>query len=138
MLVFVFFLHGHAREECREQRKDESLDEGHDTFQQSHKDVEKERHEGDTIAKGRTVQAAEDEDQGDDTEGDDVACGDVGEKTDHQHERLGKNADELHNRHQRDGEFEEPRHPRRVDDVLPVILVGRKCCHQEGDDSQYN
>ena len=66
-----------------------------------------------------------------------MAGGDVGEKSDHQHERLGEDADELHNGHQRDGELQEPRHAGRVDDVLPIVLVGGEGGHQEGDDGQY-
>ena len=134
--MFVFLLHGHAREQGGKQGENESLDKGDDAFQKPHKHVENERNEGNAVAKGGAVQTAKDEYQGNDTERDDMAGGDVGEKTDHQHEGLRENADELHNRHQRDGKFEEPRHARRVDDVFPVVLVGRKGGHQESDDSQ--
>ncbi len=113
---------GHSDVDGAEQSKDEGLDEGHQQLKTAHKDVEKHgdgRH-------GKTEDRChlpENEYQGDETQDDDVSSGDVGEKSHHQHKGLGEDADELHKGHNGQGNLQPPGHARRVDDILPILLV---------------
>ena len=65
-----------------------------------------------------------------------MAGGDVGEKSHHQHERLGENSDGLHQRHDRQRELQPPRYARCVEDIHPILFSGRKRRHKEGDERQ--
>ena len=136
MLHGVLGRHGHTGEHGGEQGEDESLDEGHDALQQAHEDIEDEGDDGHAVAQP-DAHATEDEDERDDAEGDDVAGGDVGEESHHQHEGLGEDTDDFHKGHQRDGDLEEPRHTGRVDEVLPVVGVGGEGGDEEGDEGEH-
>ncbi len=132
---FVFLPDGHADVHRTEQREDERLDERHQQLHQTHEDVEEDGDRRDRPTDGR-VHLPEDENQRHERQGDDVAGGDVGEKSHHQHERLGEDADGLHQRHDRQWELQPPRHARRVEDVFPVLLAGREGGHEEGDERE--
>ena len=131
----MFCSHGHTGEHGGQQGEYECLDEGDDAFQQSHENIEDQGYDGNAIAE-TDAHSAKDEDERDDAEGDDMAGGDVGKKSHHQHERLGEDSDDFHHRHQRDGELEEPRHAGGVDQMLPIVAVSGERGDQEGDGGQ--
>ena len=126
---------GHANVHRTEQGEDECLDERHQQLHQSHEDVEENGDRRHSPADNR-VHLAEDENQRDERQGDDVAGGDVGEESHHQHERLGEDTDGLHQRHDRQRNLQPPRHARRVEDVFPVLLAGGEGGHEEGDERE--
>ena len=126
---------GHTDVHRAEQREDESLDERHQKLHQTHEDVKENGNRRHGPTDGR-VHLTEDENQRDKRQRDDVAGGDVGEESHHQHERLREDTDSLHQRHDRQRNLQPPRHARRVEDVLPVLLAGGEGGHEEGDERQ--
>ena len=125
----------HADVDGAQQGEDKCLDEGHQQFQTAHEYVEEDGHHRHTVAEGG-CHLPEDEYQRDETQHNDVAGGDVGKKTDHQHERLREDADQLHKRHDRGGQLQPPGHARRVENVHPILLAGGKRRDEEGDQGQ--
>ena len=126
---------GHTDVDSAQQGEDKRLDEGHQQFQTAHEDVEEDGHHRHAVAEGGR-HLPEDEYQRDEAQHDNVAGRDVGEKTDHQHERLREDADQLHKRHDRGGQLQPPRHARRVENVHPVLLAGGERGDEKRDQRQ--
>ena len=126
---------GHADVHRAQQRKDERLNEGHQELHQSHEDIKEKGNRGDspTDSGGHLT---ENENQRHESQRDDVASGDIGEKSHHQHERFGEDTDGFHQRHDRQRDLQPPRHTRGVEDVLPVLLARGERGHEEGDECQ--
>ena len=135
-MLMLLLADGHADVHCAQQGENERLDERYQQLHQAHEDIEEDGNRGDSQTNG-WVHLPEDENQRNESQRDDVAGGDVGEKSHHQHKRLGKNTDYLHQRHQRQRNLQPPRHTRSVEDVFPVLFAGREGGHEKGDDRQH-
>lgn len=135
MGLFFVVSAGHSDIDGTEQCEDESLDEGDQQFKAAHEDVEEHGDYGYTVADGRG-HLTEDEDQGDETQHDDVAGGDVGEKSYHQHERFGEDADDFHERHDWKWNLQPPWHAGSVHDVNPVLFVAGELGDEESEECQ--
>ena len=135
LFVDALLADGHADVHRTEQRENERLDERHQQLHQAHEDVEEDGNRGDGPADSR-IHLTEDENQGHKRQCDDVASSDVSKKSNHQHKRLCEDTDSLHQRHDRQRDFQPPRHTRRVEDVLPILLAGRESGHEKRDKRQ--
>ena len=131
----VRLLNGHADVEGCEHGKDEGLDVGHQTLQQTDEYTHEDTHHGDTTGGNSTEDASEDEDKCHEAENHDVASGDVCKESNHQHDGLGEDTDDLDQRHER--EYLEPcRNTGGVEDVGPIMAVAADIGNEEGDYSQ--
>ena len=133
----VTFFYRHAEVQRRKQREHVSLNEGYQQFEERHEDGKQHRQHRRAVAH-RHVHLAEEEDEAEKADDDDVPCGDVGEQTNHQHERLDENAQQFDERHQRQRELEPPRHARRIDDMHPVRFRGTEGGDEEGEQRQHH
>lgn len=93
-----------ADEHCREHGENIGLDKCHDALEAIHEDQHDSAEHGDAGADGDADLHGY-EDNGDESQNYGVSCHHVGEKTNHQGERFGKNAKHFNDRHDGNGEF---------------------------------
>ena len=126
-----------ANKHGRQHSKYISLDECYQQLQEVHKYHKEHRHSRHTAAQ-RHSHVCRDENDAADAQDYRVARKDVGEKSHHQSEGLGKDAYDFNNRHQRDG-LQENRHV-GPENLLEIVFaakqVHRQHCgnrHKQGD-----
>lgn len=96
LVVFLMmFFHRHAKIDRRQEGEDKGLDESHQQFEKHHEHIEQDGYDGYTITQCRG-HLAKNVYQADETHRNDVAGGDVGKKSDHQHKGLGKYANDFY------------------------------------------
>ena len=117
----------------REHRKDECLQKGHQYFNHINKHREPDGKRRGGPASGH-IQFSGNENEGDQTDNDNVSGHHVREKTNDKGEWLDEHAQELH-RHQ--DEFYSQGYAGRIEDMPPVMLVGTEHDHHKGNHTQY-
>ena len=86
----VRLFHRHADVERGEHGENESLQIGHQTFQQRDKDTEEDAHHRHSATHKGAKKIAEDKDEEDKSEDDNMAGGHIGKETNHQYDGFGK------------------------------------------------
>ncbi len=116
------FLDRHTDVEGGKHSEDESLNVGHQAFEQRDEDAKEDADHTDGTADNGAEQIAEDENDDNESQDNNMASNHIGEKSDHEHDGLGKHSHQLDNRHQ--GEHFEPRRDTGgVENVDPIVTV---------------
>lgn len=76
----MFFLCCHSYVYCRQECKDVSLNEGNQNFEQGHENGEEQRYYGSSVSEN-DVLLSEDENNAQETQNNDVSCGDIGKQS---------------------------------------------------------
>ena len=66
-----------------------------------------------------------------------MTCRDIGEETYRQHERFYEAANHFHDRHQRQWEFQPPRHAWSVEDILIIMSFSCKVRDEKREQSEH-
>jgi hypothetical protein len=128
MMSFFYRL---ANEHRCQVRKDEGLDKGyqHLNHVNEHRKANRDGRKAPTNA---FAHITKDEDQGDQTDNDNVTCQHVGKKTYDQGKGLSKDGKDLYRHHD---ELNTERH-RRIENVSPVVFITAEGDYQEGDNTK--
>jgi hypothetical protein len=131
----IMLFHGHAEVEGRKKGENVGLDECDKKFQESH-----EYSEGNGYRRNGHTQGAfyisENKDQAHEAQDNDMPRADVRKETDHEDERLGENAKEFDERHQRYREFQPPGNTGGVVNMFPVIFICAEGCNNKCEQRQ--
>ena len=118
-----------------QQGEDISLNECHKHFKTVHEEHHYGTYEVQTYTVAHAHRPSKEDDAGE-AQDDCVSCHHVGKETDHESERLGENAEELYDWHQRHRiSLEEYRHM-RPEDVFPILLVAEEVDGNHGADGK--
>ena len=122
-------------EDGRQHREDVGLNERHKQFQTIHEHTKQHRHDRKAAVQSGSKLSGQ-EYHGHNSKNHEVSREDVGEKPDHQAERLCEYADDLNRRHQRQRYFQ-PSRDLRPKNILPVMLVTEYIDNEEGEQRQH-
>lgn len=123
--------HRHPEIKGRKKCENVGLDKCHQQFQEAHEYAESHGYRRDRQPE-RAFDIPENEDKAHETEDDNMPGAHVSKETDHEDEWLGKDAEQLNERHQRQREFQPPGHPWRIVDFFPVMFISAEGCDNKG------
>ena len=120
----VLFYVRHGDKHRRQHGEYHRLDVAYQHFKQHHENAQQHGHRCHDASQHITHHSAQGEHDEDDArqgDGNDVTCQHVGEKSNHQSYRLGKDSEELNERHQGNGELQPHGHV-APENLLPIGL----------------
>ena len=128
----------HSEIQCRQHREHVRLDVGDQKFKHIDKYSKTKRYcrrkhlPGDT----QSAHSEKNENHAYKCQHDNVSGGDVSEKSYRQNHRFCETSNGLNQRHDWQRQFQEPRHTRRVENILVIFLVSEKVCYHESEKRQ--